>query len=49
MRFIEKGPFIPQPLLEAASQGKVVFFCGAGMIFINIDILVEYAFLHLKR
>ena len=31
MRFIENGPNIPDELLLARDQGRVVFFCGAGM------------------
>lgn len=31
MRFIESGPSIPDELLIARDQGRVVFFCGAGV------------------
>lgn len=31
MRFIENGPSIPDELLIARDQGRVVFFCGAGV------------------
>ncbi|PUA27437.1 MAG: hypothetical protein B0W54_12720 [Cellvibrio sp. 79] len=31
MRFIENGPSVPEPLLLALDQGRVVFFCGAGV------------------
>lgn len=31
MRFIENGPSIPDDLLHARDQGRVVFFCGAGV------------------
>ena len=31
MRFIENGPIIPDKLLWARDQGRVVFFCGAGV------------------
>ncbi|MBU0791974.1 MAG: SIR2 family protein [Gammaproteobacteria bacterium] len=31
MRFIEKGPDIPDELLFAQDEGNVVFFCGAGV------------------
>lgn len=31
MRFIENGPDIPDELLLARDQGRVVFFCGAGI------------------
>lgn len=31
MRLIENGPFIPDELLIARDQGRVVFFCGAGV------------------
>jgi hypothetical protein len=33
MRFTETGPDIPDDLLFARDQGKVVFFCGAGVSF----------------
>ena len=31
MRFLEDGPDIPDELLLARDQGRVVFFCGAGV------------------
>lgn len=31
MRFIANGPSIPDELLSARDQGRVVFFCGAGV------------------
>ena len=31
MRFLENGPNIPDELLLARDQGRVVFFCGAGV------------------
>lgn len=31
MRFIENGPSIPDALLRARDEGRVVFFCGAGV------------------
>ncbi|MCT8867149.1 SIR2 family protein [Shewanella xiamenensis] len=31
MRFLENGPSIPDELLLARDQGRVVFFCGAGV------------------
>ena len=31
MRFIENGPAIPDELLTARDEGRVVFFCGAGV------------------
>ena len=31
MRFLENGPSIPDDLLLARDQGRVVFFCGAGV------------------
>lgn len=33
MRFIAGGPNIPDLLLERRDQGRVVFFCGAGVSF----------------
>lgn len=30
-RFVENGPDIPESLLQAHEEGKVVFFCGAGI------------------
>ncbi|MEW8024758.1 MAG: SIR2 family protein [Candidatus Thiodiazotropha endolucinida] len=31
MRFVENGPIIPDDLLTARDEGRVVFFCGAGV------------------
>ena len=31
MRFFENGPVIPNELLHARDEGRVVFFCGAGV------------------
>lgn len=31
MRFTENGPYIPDELLLALDEGRVVFFCGAGV------------------
>ena len=31
MRFLENGPAIPDELLHARDEGRVVFFCGAGV------------------
>ena len=31
MRFLENGPAIPDELLIARDEGRVVFFCGAGV------------------
>jgi len=31
MQFIKNGPDIPEALLEAHEEGRVVFFCGAGI------------------
>ena len=31
MRFLENGPSIPDDLLTARDEGRVVFFCGAGV------------------
>src|ERR1700690_4253394 len=31
MRFTENGPSIPDELLNARDEGRVVFFCGAGV------------------
>lgn len=33
MQFIPNGPDIPEALLEAHEEGKVVFFCGAGISY----------------
>lgn len=31
MRFTEGGPSLPDTLLRARDEGRVVFFCGAGV------------------
>ena len=31
MQFVSKGPDIPERLLQAHEEGRVVFFCGAGI------------------
>ena len=31
MRFFQNGPSIPDDLLTARDEGRVVFFCGAGV------------------
>jgi hypothetical protein len=31
VRFLEKGPTIPDELLVARDEGRVIFFCGAGI------------------
>jgi len=33
MQFIANGPDIPDPLLQAHEDGRVVFFCGAGISY----------------
>jgi NAD-dependent SIR2 family protein deacetylase len=33
MQYIPNGPDIPEALLEAHEDGKVVFFCGAGISY----------------
>ena len=33
MQFVKDGPDIPERLLEAHEDGKVVFFCGAGISY----------------
>src|SRR5437667_2640771 len=33
MQFVANGPDIPDPLLEAHEDGRVVFFCGAGISY----------------
>ena len=30
MQFVRNGPDIPDSLLQAHEDGRVVFFCGAG-------------------
>ena len=31
MQFVTNGPDIPDALLQAHEEGRVVFFCGAGI------------------
>ena len=33
MQFIENGPDIPDSLLQAHEEGRVIFFCGAGVSY----------------
>lgn len=33
MQFITNGPDIPDALLQAHEDGRVVFFCGAGISY----------------
>ena len=33
MQFIKDGPDIPEELLQAHEDGRVVFFCGAGISY----------------
>lgn len=33
MQFVTNGPDIPEALLEAHEEGRVVFFCGAGISY----------------
>ena len=33
MQFVANGPDIPETLLQAHEDGRVVFFCGAGISF----------------
>jgi hypothetical protein len=33
MRFIQNGPDVPERLIRAHEEGKVVFFCGAGISY----------------
>jgi NAD-dependent SIR2 family protein deacetylase len=33
MQFVASGPDIPDPLLQAHEEGRVVFFCGAGISY----------------
>ena len=38
MRFIAKGPSLPSELLIARDQGRVVFFCGAGVSYARANL-----------
>jgi len=33
MQFVDKGPDIPNALLLAHEEGRIVFFCGAGISY----------------
>ena len=33
MQFIKNGPDVPEALLQAHEEGRVVFFCGAGISY----------------
>ena len=33
MQFVKGGPDIPERLLQAHEDGRVVFFCGAGISY----------------
>ena len=33
MQFVKNGPDVPERLLQAHEDGKVVFFCGAGVSY----------------
>ena len=33
MQFVTNGPDIPDALLQAHEEGRVVFFCGAGISY----------------
>ena len=33
MQLIQKGPDVPERLLQAHEEGRVVFFCGAGISY----------------
>lgn len=33
MQFIKNGPDVPEALLQAHEDGRVVFFCGAGISY----------------
>lgn len=45
MRFIENGPDVPDELLAARDQGRVIFFCGAGVsqAFVGLSNFVDLA------
>ena len=32
-QFVQNGPYIPERLLQAHEEGRVVFFCGAGISY----------------
>lgn len=52
MQFIPNGPEIPEALLEAHEEGRVVFFCGAGISYPaklpNFSGLVNRVYEHLN-
>ena len=33
MQFVRQGPDVPERLLQAHEDGRVVFFCGAGISY----------------
>ena len=33
MQFVKNGPEVPERLLQAHEDGRVVFFCGAGISY----------------
>ncbi len=33
MQFVSNGPDVPEPLLQAHEEGRVIFFCGAGISY----------------
>jgi NAD-dependent SIR2 family protein deacetylase len=33
MQFVKGGPDVPEVLLQAHEEGRVVFFCGAGISY----------------
>jgi len=51
MQFIKNGPDIPEPLLQAHEDGRVVLFCGAGVSspagLPGFDGLVDKLYIHL--
>ena len=48
MQFVKNGPDIPDQLLQAHEEGRVVFFCGAGISYpaglLGFDGLVDQVF-----
>ena len=38
MRFLKDGPSIPDELLNARDEGRVVFFCGSGVSRARADL-----------
>lgn len=51
MQFVKNGPEIPEALLEAHEEGRVVFFCGAGISYpaglLDFSGLVSKVYSHL--